>query len=227
MNIGFFSHRPYAHVAQVMGMTIRAVRKKVCCQTTYHVSGVTKELVTANIIPEETSETSVWCLITNMGFHYKTSQRKCIHQVPLGEGECFVLVAAGTTNGFVEDSFLCYRAKNTSGDYHGKMSSEPFLRWLTTQLLPSLPEPLELVLDNAPNHSLLTEESRCPTTATRRADLISWLDYSELNAIEQMWGCMKRHVRSSLQQFTRTDLQATMEEAKLCATQEVPAGVVR
>lgn len=49
-------------------------------------------------------------------------------QVPPGEGERFVVVAAGTTNGFTEYSFLCYMAKNTSGDYYGEMNSELFLR---------------------------------------------------------------------------------------------------
>ena len=110
-------------------------------------------------------------------------------------------------------------------------------------------------------NSVPTEESRCPTTACKKAELINWLmrrgitfpenatrpellalckqhrpvpDYivdniirewghevvrlppghPELNAIEQVWGVMKRHVRSSLRRFTRADLQARMEEAK-------------
>ena len=71
-------------------------------------------------------------------------------QVPPGEGERFVVVAAGNERGFVEGSFLCYIAKNTSGDYHGEMTGELFLRWLTRQLLPSLTEPSVLVVDNAP-----------------------------------------------------------------------------
>ena len=51
--------------------------------------------------------------------------------------------------------------------------------------------------------------------------------HPELNAIEQVWGCLNRHVRSSLQRFTRADLQARLEEAKLLATGNVWAGAVR
>lgn len=47
-------------------------------------------------------------------------------QVPPGEGERFVVVAAGTSEGVVEDSFLCYTARNASGDYHGEMNAELF-----------------------------------------------------------------------------------------------------
>ena len=93
-------------------------------------------------------------------------------QVPPGEGERFVVVAAGTNEGFIEGSYLCYPAKSNQGDYHGEMNAKLFEQWLTTQLLPSLPEPSVLVLDNAPYHSTLIEESRCPTSANRKADLV-------------------------------------------------------
>lgn len=195
-------------------------------------------------------------------------------QVPPGEGERLVVVAGGTDEGFIDESFLCYTAKNKTGDYHGEMNSALFIRWLTSQLLPALAEPSVLVLDNAPYHSQLTEESRCPTTATRKAEVVKWLEcrslpfpphatrpelllickenrpeprytvdeiirswghevirlppaHPELNAIEQVWGCMKKHVRSTLQRFTRADLQARLQEAKLIATKEVWAGAVR
>ena len=37
-------------------------------------------------------------------------------QVHPGEGERFVVIAAGTEHGFIEDSYLCYPAKSTRGD---------------------------------------------------------------------------------------------------------------
>ena len=51
--------------------------------------------------------------------------------------------------------------------------------------------------------------------------------FLSLNAIEQVWGHMKRYVRSSLQRFTRADLQARLEEARLSVTGDVWAGAVR
>ncbi|KAK8389149.1 hypothetical protein O3P69_020848 [Scylla paramamosain] len=90
-----------------------------------------------------------------------------------GGWERFVVVAAGTAGGLFEGSFLCYTAKNTSDECHGEMTGEFFLRWLTTQLLTSLTEPSVLVLDSASYHSQLIEKSRPPTTATKKAYLIS------------------------------------------------------
>ncbi|KAK3883820.1 hypothetical protein Pcinc_005894 [Petrolisthes cinctipes] len=173
----------------------------------------------SSIIPEETSDMSVWRLIHDMGFRYKTylyvialralrRHREEGRQVVYldetwfttrmnqslelvnntqpatsitnsitREGESFLVVAAGIAGGFIENSFLCFPAKNTSGDYHGEMNGELFLRWLRSNLLLSLAEPLVLVIDNAPYHSQLTEESRYPTTPTKKNYLRKWMEH--------------------------------------------------
>ncbi|XP_064106784.1 uncharacterized protein LOC135215760 [Macrobrachium nipponense] len=96
-------------------------------------------------------------------------------QVSPEEGERFVLVAAGREDGFIEESFLCFPTKKKTGDNHGEMNADLFVRWLTSQLFPSLPEPAVLVLDNAPYHNQLSEDSRCQNPSTIKAHIMKWL----------------------------------------------------
>ena len=296
---------PQTRPPAIDNFTIGAIRRHI------HARFASKEYVTAetlleglkvaDIVPPSTSETTMRRILHQMGFRYRTTQRKLYvrkesldivcrrikalrslkqqrengqqvvyldetwfttrmshgkewvdttqpstsaghsRQVPPGDGERFIMVAAGTKDGFIDGSVLSFVAKNKSDDYHGEMNSDLFLRWLSTRLLPALDRPSVLVLDNAPYHSMLTEESRCPTTATKKADLTNWLvqrgiavpagatrpellllcrqhrpepqyvvdclirewghevirlppGHPELNAIEQVWAVMKRHV---------------------------------
>lgn len=117
-------------------------------------------------------------------------------QVPPGEGERFVVVGAGTVTGFINGSFLCFPAKNKSGDYHGKMNGTLFIRWLTSHLLPALPEPSVLVIDNAPYHNQLTEGSRCPTSATIKAEVVKWLEYRNVPYPPHATSCCKSASRT-------------------------------
>ena len=55
------------------------------------------------------------------------------------------------------------------------MDAPLILHSLTCRPLPSLDEPSVLVIDNAPYHSVLTEDSRGPTKSRKKAGLTNWL----------------------------------------------------
>ncbi|XP_066958646.1 uncharacterized protein [Macrobrachium rosenbergii] len=172
-------------------------------------------------------------------------------QVPLGERECFVVVTAGMANGFVEGSYLCYPARSNEGDCHREMNSGLFHQWLTLQLLPSLPEPSATKRENlikwlehrkipfpagatCPKLLLICQKN-WPKPCYKVDNAIKEGGHEvvrlppghpELSAIEQVWGCMKCHVHSSLQRFTRADLQAKLQEARICTNPEAWTGVI-
>ncbi|KAK3888757.1 hypothetical protein Pcinc_007231 [Petrolisthes cinctipes] len=67
---------------------------------------------------------------------------------------------------------------NTSATYSRQVPPGDGERFV---LLAILEQPAVLVMDNAPYHSILTEESRCPTTATRKSHLIKWLEHRQIS----------------------------------------------
>ena len=62
----------------------------------------------------------------------------------------------------VEENYFSFTAGNKTGDFHGGVNAEVFIRGMMSQLLPSLREPSVIVMDK-PYHSQQTEDSRCPT----------------------------------------------------------------
>ncbi|XP_045456694.1 uncharacterized protein LOC123666670 [Melitaea cinxia] len=91
----------------------------------------------------------------------------------LSTGSRFILVHAGTENGFIENASLVYKANSTVGDYHSNMSYDNYIKWLNEKLLPNLPERSVIVLDNASYHN--TQAEKMPTSTTNKADMQQWL----------------------------------------------------
>ena len=68
-----------------------------------------------------------------------------------------------------------YHIISGTGDYHNEMNSAHFEEWWETKVLPSLPDKLVVVIDNATYHSRQTDESKTPTRTWKKAELQTWL----------------------------------------------------
>ncbi|XP_072384711.1 uncharacterized protein [Diabrotica undecimpunctata] len=69
---------------------------------------------------------------------------------PASKGQRLIIVAAGTEDGFVKDSYLKWKSQSNTGEYHDDMNYENYHKWLTEKLLLNLPANSVIVLDNAP-----------------------------------------------------------------------------
>lgn len=96
-------------------------------------------------------------------------------QKPAGKGPRLIIVDAITAAGWVPGARLVFPAKRRTGDYHGQMNFDNFQKWFRESLLPNIPARSLIVMDNASYHNVYEEGAFYPTTATRKADLQSWL----------------------------------------------------
>lgn len=91
----------------------------------------------------------------------------------------FIILHAGNENGFIPGAELIFASKSQSGDYHGEMNQENFLKWFQEQLMPSLTQPSAIVLDNAPYHNQLIK--KIPNSSWNKASIQEWLRSENVN----------------------------------------------
>ena len=84
-----------------------------------------------------------------------------------------IIASVGSERGFLKESQLIFEARSTQGDYHGKMNSRNFERWLQTSVLPNLPPASVIVMDNAPYHS--RQVDRTPSRYDTKVSMVAWL----------------------------------------------------
>jgi hypothetical protein len=94
----------------------------------------------------------------------------------------YIVLHAGTRNGFVSGASLIFVAGKKSGDYHDLMNGENFEHWMSTQLLPNLEEPSVIVMDNASYHNVHIEKP--PTQSWRKDEIIAWLQEKGIHFAE-------------------------------------------
>ena len=69
--------------------------------------------------------------------------------IPTGKGDRFVVIHAGTKDGFIHNDAGVFKGKNRSADNHTDMICESFENWVNQNLLLILPKTSVVVLDNA------------------------------------------------------------------------------
>lgn len=103
-------------------------------------------------------------------------------KVPLNKGQRLVILHAGSKElGFIPNCDLVFKSKSIDGrDYHTEMNGLIFEDWVKTQLVPNIPANSTIVMDNATYHSVREEGSSPPTSATKKADMQSWLRHNDI-----------------------------------------------
>ena len=117
--------------------------------------------------------------VTKKAIYRKSASQICSKesnlslQVPFSRGERLIVLNVGSKAGFLKGTELVWKAKSSTRDYHDEMNGDDFFKWVKEKLIPHLPPKSVLIIDNAPYHNLQVD--KCPTQASRKADIQAWL----------------------------------------------------
>ena len=103
---------------------------------------------------------------------WQDDSARSVRKVRGSGGKRFVILHAGTRNGFVSNASLIFSSNCDSVDYHNCMNSATFEKWVAEQLIPNLEEPSLIILDNASYHSRLVDKN--PTNSWKKEEIIEW-----------------------------------------------------
>lgn len=91
----------------------------------------------------------------------------------VSKGKRWILVHAGTENGFIPNAMLIFSGTNKQEDYHSEMNQHNFTKWMVEKLIPNLNEASIIVMDNAPYHSVV--KNKAPTSSSKVDEIKLWL----------------------------------------------------
>ncbi|XP_071050804.1 uncharacterized protein [Onthophagus taurus] len=94
------------------------------------------------------------------------------------DGKRFIIAHAGSSAGFVQNASLIFSSKSKTGDYHGDMNGNIFIKWIQESLLPNFEKPSLIVMDNASYHSTLLEN--IPSSAWTKANIAEYLRKNQI-----------------------------------------------
>ena len=70
--------------------------------------------------------------------------------VPIDKGCRYIIVHAGTKDGFISNAKDVFKGNSSKGDYHAEMNGTNIEKWLTEHLIQNLKPHSVVVLDDAP-----------------------------------------------------------------------------
>ena len=100
-------------------------------------------------------------------------------QKPTGKGERLIIINAITKDGWVPNAKVVFKSSRKTGDYHGQMNAELFQKWFKERLLPNIPKNSNIIMDNAPYHNILSENSP-PTSQCKKEKIKTWFDANKV-----------------------------------------------
>jgi len=92
---------------------------------------------------------------------------------PSGKGKRLIVLYIGSEDGFLPGGLLCFESKKNTINYHDEMNGDTIREWIEGTL-PRLKLNSVIVMDNASYHSV--KKDKAPTSNTRKADIIKWLE---------------------------------------------------
>lgn len=119
----------------------------------------------------------------------------------IGRGGTFVLVHAGSSEGFVPGALLMFKSQTgNKGDYHDSMNSHTFKTWFLEQLMPNIPPRSLIIMDNAPYHN--AQLNRAPAGNSRK-DVVEWLSdngvpHDPSHTTPELYRLVQLHKRAKL-----------------------------
>lgn len=94
--------------------------------------------------------------------------------VPSGKGKRIIIAhLVSRKTGLVDEASLVFVGQKATGEYHGEMNSNVWLRWLEAEVLPKIMGDV-WVVDRAPYHPMMTDDTRPASRNLRKAQLADW-----------------------------------------------------
>ena len=106
-----------------------------------------------------------------------------VDSVPSGKGQRWIVLGAGSKDGWIENSIKIWKGNTKSEDYHTEMNSDVLNDWLVNFCLPNMKRDGVLVMDRAPYHVSCSEDTKPPQSNWKKEDLAAYILKHDTNNI--------------------------------------------